>query len=439
MNILLAAHYFPPHVGGIEQVVRHEAEGLTARGHDVTVLTTTAEPGGRCERVPAGSTAGYDVVRLPAWAPLESHGVPFPLVIPGTATRRLLRGLPRPDVVHAHDLSYPTTWIADRIAARAGVPLVLTQHVSQVEHPSRLVRGSQRAVYAATRGVAHRAALLIHLNTTVGRFLAEQAGDASRLAFLPNGVDDDLFHPAAGQGERDRLRRAYRLPEGFLAVFVGRLVPKKGYNVVLDALAGSAAPGGADGAGGTGRACAVAFIGGPVPPGHARAVPGRAIHLGERRPDEVADIYRAADAFVLPSRSEGFPLTVQEALASGLPVVTTDDEGYRPYALDRSGAAILLEPTPAAVRAALTRLAADPARCAEMAFAARRYAVAAFSWERHVEQLEAHYLRVCGAEHRRTGVEHRRSEAGHRRTDRRSEAGHPRSEAESRRPKAVSS
>ncbi|MGJ0151748.1 glycosyltransferase family 4 protein [Streptomyces sp. CH8.1] len=75
--------------------------------------------------------------------------------------------------------------------------------------------------------------------------------------------------------------------------------------------------------------------------------------------EDLADAYRACDVFALPSTAEGFPLTVQEAMASGLPVVTTDDPGYAPYGLDR-GVALLVPRTVPALRAALDGLVADP-------------------------------------------------------------------------------
>lgn len=80
-------------------------------------------------------------------------------------------------------------------------------------------------------------------------------------------------------------------------------------------------------------------------------------------------------------------------MASGLPVVTTDDPGYAPYGLDR-GVALLVPRTVPALRAALDALVADPAGRAETGAAARAFAEASFGWDRHVTALLGHYRDV---------------------------------------------
>src|SRR5205814_5728233 len=94
-------------------------------------------------------------------------------------------------------------------------------------------------------------------------------------------------------------------------LFVGRLVAKKGVDVAVHA---ARAAGGA-------FELAVAGPGTLAPAPHVEA-------LGALPRERVAELYRAADAFLLPSRGEGFPLTIQEAMASGLPAFVLDDPGY---------------------------------------------------------------------------------------------------------------
>jgi D-inositol-3-phosphate glycosyltransferase len=113
-------------------------------------------------------------------------------------------------------------------------------------------------------------------------------------------------------------------------------------------------------------------------------------HLGALPPEAVAMAYRACDVFALPSTAEGFPLTVQEAMASGLPVVTTDDPGYAPYGLDRDQVSLLPREIPV-LAAELRALAGDPRRRARMGEYSRTYAEKAFAWDDHVRTLVAHY------------------------------------------------
>jgi D-inositol-3-phosphate glycosyltransferase len=366
MRVLLVAHYFPPHVGGIENVVQGEAERLVAAGYAVAVLTTAvgAPPG--VER----TAAGYTVVRVPTWNGIERRfGVPFPVVGP-LALRSALRWVRTADLVHCHDLLYMTTWLAALAAAVCRTPLVLTQHVHLVRHPSHAVELVQRVVYATIgRAVVRRAKRIAVLNGAVRAFLRQLGAPDEHMELVPGGVDTDVFSPATTD-EKRVLRQRLHLPEdAVLALFVGRFVPKKGYDTVSAA---------------TGDGYVLVLAGGPPPPGRA----GRAdvIFTGLLPHGEVANLFRACDVFVLPSVSEGFPVTVQEAMACGLPVVTTDDPAYDVYQLDRERM-MFISPTVPAVRSGLQRLAADEALRRRMGRYSADVARTRFSWSEHIRIL----------------------------------------------------
>ncbi|MFI7354160.1 glycosyltransferase family 4 protein [Streptomyces avidinii] len=369
-RVLLVSHYYPPHLGGIENVVRNEALHLARHGADVTVLTSGDRAGTHQED-------GVRVVRVAASNVVERRsGVPFPLFSPSLLPAAL-RWARHADVVHVHDCLYPSSWAAGLAAAATRTPTVVTQHVGLVAHPSALVRGVQRAVYAvAGRPQLRRARRVLTVNADVAAFVRRLGARAEARHHLANGVDTGLFRPPADPAERAAARARLGLPAGrTLVLFAGRLVPKKGYGLLLDAHAG-------DGA------YELVFAG----DGDAAALAGRSgvHHLGPLPAEDLADAYRACDVFALPSTAEGFPLTVQEAMASGLPVVTTDDPGYAPYGLDR-GVALLVPRTVPALRAALDGLVADPGRRAAMGAAARAFAEASFGWDRHVTALLGHY------------------------------------------------
>ncbi|WP_441245660.1 glycosyltransferase family 4 protein [Kitasatospora sp. McL0602] len=368
LRVLLVSHYYPPHVGGIETVVRQEARHLTALGVEVTVLTSGESSSVRDEE-------GVTVVRIGAWNGVERAGVPFPVPSPRllTAALRLTR---RADVVHVHDCLYLTSWAAGLAALLTRTPQVLTQHVAMVEHPSGLVRAVQRVVYAvAGRALLRRSRRVFTLNATVTDFVRGLGTRPERLGHLPNGVDSELFRPAVSAEERALARRRFGLPQDRpLVLFAGRLVPKKGYHLLLAAHDTAAYD--------------LVFAG----DGDAGALAGRpgVHHLGALAPEILAEAYRACDVFALPSTAEGFPMTVQEAMASGLPLVTTDDPGYAPYELDRSLVALL--PRDAEVLGdTLTGLVGDPDRLAAMRRYSLEYATTRFPWPEHVSTLLRHY------------------------------------------------
>jgi len=365
-RVLVVSHYFPPHSGGIERIACTEARDLSRAGMEVRVLTSAWGHDG-----PLAEEAGQaGVCHVPTWNGLEARfGVPFPIFSPSLAVHsyRLVRWA---DVVHIHDSLYLPSWAAAAWCRATRTPLIVTQHVEIVAHPRRSVILVQRAVYATLGLLVVRTARRVTVvNSRVADFLRDLGVPNSRITLLPNGIDINLFRPAR-PGEAESLRRMLGLPiDRVLALCVGRFVPKKGIDKLLQA---------------AGDEYVLVLVGGDPPP--ERAADDRCVFLGRLDPKQVSDVYRACDIFVLPSEAEGFPLTVQEAMSSGLPIVTTDDPGYGAYGLDRNEV-LLIEPTPPAIRAALLSLARDPERRAAMGRYSSEFARRQFGREQHIDRL----------------------------------------------------
>jgi glycosyltransferase involved in cell wall biosynthesis len=403
MRVLMVCHYYPPHVGGIENVVHDEAVRLAELGHQVTVLTSG-------ERTSIVDEVGDDgnsvrVVRIAAWNGAERRaGVPFPVLSPRLLPQAL-RWARWAQVVHIHDCFYLTSWAAGLASAVARVPVVLTQHVAMVEHPSRAVMAVQRLVYGTVgRALLRRARVVFTINEFIARFVGAFGADPAKVVVLGNGVDGQLFRPAADEAERREIRARFGLPEDrTLALFVGRLVPKKGIGLVLAALETDSA----DNAGKiTDSAAAPALDLVVVGSGDPALLAGRErVHfLGEQPTSAVAEIYRACDLFVLPTTGEVFPLVVKEAMSAALPVVTTDEPDYARYGLDAEGVA-LVRREPQALRRAMAAIAADGALRERMGSYAAQYAAKQFSWSEHLATLVHHY-RSATAKRRGSGGEH---------------------------------
>jgi glycosyltransferase involved in cell wall biosynthesis len=366
MKVVIASHYFGPHVGGVETVAYNQARHLAHAGIDVTVLTSACDS----RRGSAWHDDGFAIWRLAAWNRFEqSIGVPFPVVSP-TAVWDSYRIVRDSDVVHVHDAFYMTTWLTAFWAWRLGKPLVLTQHVEYIPHPSRLVRAVQRLVLATFGQFVFRASTRVTVvNTTVRDFLIRNGVDAGKIVVVTNGVDTRLFHPADKDAQRE-LRERYGLPiDRPLALFVGRFVHKKGFSTMLEC--------GSDD-------YVTVLVGGAAPRSFANDQ--RFVFLGTLQPAEVSEVYRACDVFVLPSSGEGFPLTVQEAMASGLPVITSNDPRYRIYNLDPRGIR-LVDPRAAVIRKNLSEVLSDAEERQRMGEYSLRFVAENCRWSSHVSQL----------------------------------------------------
>ena len=368
-RILLVSAHFRPHVGGIERFVENLAGGLVGRGHDVTVLCCRTDG----ESPTREAIDGYAVERVPASVRPERHlGVPYPVPEPLQLRRALGRLLSRTDVVHVQDALYASSVAALLLSRRRHLPSVLTQHVAFVPQRSRWLDGVQQAAIATLGRSARSATLVATLNPAVARWVETRWGIAD-VRVLPVGI------PSRADGMRDAsaIRRAFALPEGsFLALFVGRDVAKKGLDVFLAAADSSyELVAVTDRRGGGAGATILPFM----------------------EPERLQELLTCVDAFVLPSEGEGFPVSLQEALAVGLPVVTTMQPGYDHYLSEDD--VLIVEREPTAVRAALRRLVDDRDLANRLAERSRAVARRHFGIEPFVDAYEQIYAEARGRMH----------------------------------------
>lgn len=244
----------------------------------------------------------------------------------------------RPDLVLAA-WAYPDGWAAVRLGREHGLPVVLKIHGSDIlgvgDHPGR-----RRGTVEALRGVDEV--------VSVGRRLAARAvelgADPGRTRVIHEGIDLGLFRP----GDRSAARESLGLPrDGAILLSVGNLLPVKGCDILLEA---------ARRLGEQGVAFRLFMIGlGPLEATLRTGIDrlglaDRVTLVGAVAHDRLAEWYRAADLFVLPSRSEGIPNVLREAIACGLPFAASDVGGVAEVA--PPGASVLVPPE-------------DPARLAE--------------------------------------------------------------------------
>ncbi|SIN67648.1 Glycosyltransferase involved in cell wall bisynthesis [Singulisphaera sp. GP187] len=310
---------------------------------------------------------------VPVWLSAGGSG-------PGSVPRRTARIIRewRPDIIHVRNgWGWPDAALAWLLALRRG-RLVFSFHGwdSMNRLPWR-----RAFIY---RQLARLTPALVSISAETADRFAYEAGIApSRFTVLDSGIDVDRFLPA------ERRERSGRLVIGC----VSRLDPIKAHDVLIDAFA-RAVDGGA-------RDLELRLVGdGPTRGSLERLVAERGLgdrvrFLGMCR--DIPDQLRAMDLFVLPSHREGRPISIMEAMASGLPVIATR-VGSVPGLVENGRTGLLVEPGDvAALARAITDLADDPEVRSRLAEASRRFAVAGLSVGRMAEQYAAFYKKTARA------------------------------------------
>lgn len=354
--------------------------------------------------------AGYDVIGVSAPGPfverVEARGVPHVALRNATRAmaphkdllaieelRRVFRDL-RPTVVHTHN---PKPGLYGRLAARAaGVPVVVNTVHGLYAMPDD--DWKKRAVVYSLERLASTCsdAELVQNPEDIVTLRQVLREPASKLVALGNGIDLTRFSPpSADDPVRAAVRAELGLGDSTVVVgAVGRLVREKGYVELYAAWDRLRAT----------HPEAVLVVVGPTDGDKADALPDEVFtraeatgvrFLGMR--DDVHDLYRAMDVYVLASHREGFPRSAMEAAASGLPIVATDIRGCR-QVVEHGVTGLLVEVrSPTALVDALDQLLGDRATRTAMGAAALERARRHFDQRRIIDTTLDTYARLLRA------------------------------------------
>lgn len=359
MPSLLVTNDFPPKHGGIQSYLYELWRRLPPA--DTTVLTT-----------PFPGAAAWD-----AQQEFRIERTRERVLLPTRSTVRRIDALAREvgaDVIFL-DPMLPLGLVGPRLRA---APYVIVAHGGEVTGYSR-TPGSRQLARRVMRG----AAAVVAAGNYPAQAARRAAGRPVAGVVIPPGVDPERFHPV-GLDARSETRRRFGLdPAQPLVLGVSRLVPRKGFDVLIAAVSGLA-----------GVQLAIAGAGRDRRRLERRAC-GGVKFLGRVDDADLPALYACADVFAMCCRdrwfgleAEGFGIVFLEAAACGVPSVAGLSGGSHEAVADGDTGHVVAPRDVGAVRSAIARLVTDRELRDRMGAAARRWAVASFDNDRLVTTLE---------------------------------------------------
>ena len=360
MNILHLYKDYYPVIGGIENHIKVLAEAQVAAGHRVAVLACSPE----CW---TGKETLNGVLVIKAGRLTTAASMPI------SVSQPLILARLRPDVLHIHS-PYPLGEISNWLLGRAGAT-VLTHHSDVVRQKKWLY------LYGPfLRRVLRSADRIIATSPPYIESSPWLRPVRERCAVVPLGVDTTCFRPSPRPRTGSGSGRAELL-------FVGRLRYYKGLDTLLAALVSIP------------QARLTVVGDGPMRRPWEKlsqelGLGERAVFAGEVGDDDLPACYQSADMFVLPAnaRAEAFGTVLLEAMASGLPCVSTElGTGTSWIVQDGVTGRVVPPSNPEALAAAIRMLAADPVCSLAMGMAGRRRIEEGFSVQTMIAGVEALY------------------------------------------------
>ncbi len=347
-------------MGGAERVALDLATAQRAKGHEVLVISLSGDPGG-------GPLAGaFAEAEIPVVVIAKKPGLDWRL------PRNVARVLHRlaVDVVHTHNT--PPLVYAAAAARLSGHVVVHTKH------------GEGHLVSRMGRILRRFGSPFVHSFVAVSKKTAEHAREQwaypfpNSIRIITNGIRLDVHRPDSQA--RQAVRRELGISENAWVVgTVGRCDTNKNQAALIVALEAN-----------LGEKLQLVIVGDgdqmtALQDARARSAHPDAIHILGRRND-AHRIIAALDAFALPSLSEGLPLVILEAMATQVPVVSTDVGGISKV-IETDVCGVLVPPGDnKAMSAALLRLRDNPAESAKLALAGRERVLRDYSADRMADE-----------------------------------------------------
>lgn len=373
MKIALISEYYYPLLGGITEHVHNLACTLKKRGHDVAVVTHNIRH--RKNHHYPDEPGNFPVDRIGRGIPIYSNGsfarVTFSKRLQGELRTYFERE--KFDVIHAHSPLTPTLPFAALRQSNAPVTV-----------------GTFHTFFERSRGYSlFQNFTAAHMDRMDGKIVVSEACVEALSRYfvadyrvIPNGVDTDCFHPGVAPEPG--------FDDGKLNIlFVGRFDPRNGLRTMLESF--RLVKREFDG-------CRLIVVGdGPLKPYYSSLI-GRElaadVHFAGLQNGGRPAYYSAADIFCTPCTKASFGVVLLEAMATGVPIVASDINGYRLVMDDARQGTLVPELTADSFAEALLDMLMNPAMRERMGREGRQTAVESYSWDLVGSRVEEFYMQL---------------------------------------------
>jgi len=370
LRLLVLNYEFPPLGGGAASVCHFLAREMVTLGHEVDLVTMGFRKLPREEVVD-----GIRVFRVPCFRRSEAICSTHEMIsyaLSALPTALSLARKNRYDLNHTHFI-FPSAFTSCLLRKVTGLPYIVTAHGSDVQgyNPDRF-KLEHRLFRPIWMHIVKNAARIVSPSRSLKEMILAQC-DRTPVDVVPNAIDPSLFAP----GEKRKV-----------VLMVSRLLPRKGFQYVLEALSGLSTD------------FETVIVGDGPYEGALKEMAGRmglrVRFMGwiEKDSKVLRELYATSSVFALPSEAENFPIALVEAMASGMAILTTTAGGCPEVVGD---AALLARPRDVAdMREKLGRLLSDAALRQDLGRRARQRVKEHFTWPSVARQYEAVFQNFIG-------------------------------------------
>ena len=394
MKILEITPYFYPSFvyGGPPRIVYEVCKRLANKGHEVTIYTTDAY--GKNKRVdfPQKTPVMIDDIRVYYLKNLANFLFSnFNIFLTPQIVPLLRKNIKNFDVIHLTEYYTFQNVVASYYAKKFNVPYVVSAHGSAIPvSQAGKVFLKKAFIQFFGRRILKMASLVIALTEEERRQYVQEGVAKEKIAIIPNGVDLKEF---LNLSPKEKLKKRHKIKSSDLVIlFLGRIHPKKGVDILVDAFSNLARQKDSP---------VLVVAGSEEDKAYTHSIKQKIItdgledkvlFTGFLSTDERREALSSADIFVLPSHSEGLPIAILEACASGTPVIITKQCNLPEVEEYKCG--VVINPKVGELKSALELLLKNKRLRIQMGRRGKKMIREKFDWDKIVSRLEGLFREI---------------------------------------------